>query len=125
MKTKDIEIDWEDPKTNDIRKEIITIKELTYGEDNDLTEKMMQIKVLGKETLTHISYKSMAEESLVVAITKAPFPITIESIRALPKKLGEMLYKEIDAMNDITPEEKKNSNTPSPEKVVPEKPSAE
>jgi len=100
IEKREIPIDWEG------RKETVVIKKLTYGDTLDLREESTDLKFIG--TLPQIKFNSSKYELLSVfkSIMKAPFKIDLESIRQLPKDIGELLGKEVTEFSNLG--EKKN-----------------
>lgn len=100
MKTRDIEIDFNG------KKEVVTIKKMTFGEKNDLMQQAIPTKVLGGQVMAELKHGTLKELSLLKAITKAPFTISMGEIRNLDPEVGEKLYQAIDKLNSVTPQKK-------------------
>ena len=95
VKTKVVKIDW------DGKQEDVELKELTFGEYNDLMEEAAEVKLIGTTPQVKISHSKMKEFALLKAVTKAPFEKSIQAIRNLPRAIGDQLYAEVDKLNTI------------------------
>ena len=104
VKIHEFKIDWEE------KKELVQIKKLAYGERSALTETFMKVEILGKnKQRTKYSYHDMVMNSMLTGIVKAPFPITKDYIYyELEPKVGKIIYKNIDRLNKLNEEDKKN-----------------
>ena len=100
IEKREIPIDWEG------RKETVVIKKLSYGDVLDLREESTDLKFIG--AIPQIKFNSSKYEQLSVlkSLMKAPFKIEMESIRQLPKEVGELLSKEVNEFSNLG--EKKN-----------------
>jgi hypothetical protein len=96
MKTKEIEIEYNGEKKK------VTIKKLTFGELNQLTEEATDIKVVGGQPLIKVSQKALKELSLLKSITSAPFEVNITNIQNLDAEVGNQLFEEFTLLNQIT-----------------------
>ena len=102
METKIIDVEYKGSPAK------VTIKRLTFGETNEIQNQAVQIRLVGKIPQMSVDQKVMKEMSLVKSIVNAPFTINISSIRDIDNKLGEMLWREVNEFNDISPEKKPN-----------------
>ena len=106
MTNKTFEIDWplpvkegEEPK---IEKKKVTIKKLTYGQKNELNDKLIQFRMVGNRMDIKVSIAAMTEHSMLMALVEAPFDINIGAIRNLDPDVGEKINKENEEFNNLT-----------------------
>ena len=99
MKTKTVEVSWKDAPVK------VTLKELTFGEKNELLEQAADVSGKGGELHTTINVRKLKEFALLKGIKEAPFEITISNIRNLTSSDGENLYTELDKLNNPDPKD--------------------
>lgn len=97
MKTKEVEVTWKESPVK------VTLKELTFGEKNELLEQAADVSGKGGELSTSINVRKLKEFALLKGIKEAPFEITISNIRNLRSSDGENLYTELDKLNNPDP----------------------
>lgn len=97
MKTKEVEVNWQDSPVK------VILKELTFGEKNELLEQAADVSGKGGELSTSINVRKLKEFALLKGIKEAPFEITISNIRNLTASDGENLYNELDKLNNPDP----------------------
>jgi len=97
MKTKEVEVNWQDSPVK------VILKELTFGEKNELLEQAADVSGKGGELSTNINVRKLKEFALLKGIKEAPFEITISNIRNLTASDGENLYNELDKLNNPDP----------------------
>jgi len=101
MKTKDVEINWNG------KQEQVTLKRLTFGELNQLTEEATEMKMVGNQPTIKISQKVIREHGLLKSIIKAPFTIGLKEIQDMEAEIGNQLFEEFTLLNQQ--EGKKNT----------------
>lgn len=101
LKTKTFQIDW------DGKKEDVTIREFTFGEFNELIQAATKIGGTPSAPKVDLDQRAMKEQALLKSIQKAPFEITLKTIQELPNTIGQKIYREIDELNSLPPQEKK------------------
>tara|TARA_R100001244_G_C5171093_1_gene131662 strand:- start:5714 stop:6013 length:300 start_codon:yes stop_codon:yes gene_type:complete len=99
MKTKTVEVSWKDAPVN------VILKELTFGEKNELLEQSTEVTGKGGELNTTINVRKLKEFALLKGIKEAAFDITISNIRNLTASDGENLYTELDKLNNPDPKD--------------------
>ena len=111
VKTEEVSIEYEGQQG------IVVLKEMTWGESNDCLRKTNERKD------DNFDLVALHEQRLLASITTAPFPVTIESLRALPRSDGDKLFDVMQTLNSLSVEEVKNSEAPqTPEKKSGEQP---
>jgi hypothetical protein len=100
MKTKDVSIEWNGGK------ETVTIKRLTFGEMNAVSEEALTVRMLNGQPNVDVSQMKLKEIGLLKGIVKAPFPITIDSIRNLEMEVGNALFEAFSELNEQSPTKK-------------------
>ena len=103
MDTKDVEITYEG------KKEIVTIKKLSWGEANEALRRSIKTTINGKD----VDIVSQRENELLLSIIKAPFKLNIESLKQLDKQKGDKIFSEFSQLNKVTKEEEKKSESES------------
>jgi hypothetical protein len=93
------------------KEEVVKLRGLTWGEQNDCIRKATTTTRDGKQ----MDEVTLHEQRLLKSIEGAPFPKNIESLRALPNKIGDELFTVMQKLNSITEEDSKNLSTPSTE----------
>lgn len=97
---KEFEINWEG------RKDKVVIKELTFGERNDLQEEVTKITYVGTMPQIKVSTGKLRELSILKSLVSAPFKIGITEVRNLPNEIGEKIYSEVDKLNHLSAKKK-------------------
>ena len=93
--TKTFKIPWEG------KEEEVTIQAFDYGTWLDIEEQAVDVKMIGRQTITKPNMRRTTLLGIMKSLKKAPFPITEQSIRQLPKKVGELIYNEISKLNGM------------------------
>jgi hypothetical protein len=108
----DYPVKWNrDTKKWETEKKKIVIKLMNYGDKIALTDSYMKMEVVGKNVTPRMSYRDMVEQTMLKALKSAPFPITLEGIRSIPSaSTGNEIFNKIKDLNELTEEEKKNSD---------------
>jgi hypothetical protein len=99
MKTKEVEVTWNENPAK------VILKELTFGAKNELLEQSTEVSGKGGELNTTINVRKLKEFALLKGIKEAPFEITISNIRNLTATDGENLYSELDKLNNPDPKD--------------------
>ena len=105
----EIEIDYKG------KKEMVVLRTLSWGENNECVRKGVITKSDGSKDFDFIIQQ---ENKLLKSIEKAPFDLTIESLRKLPSNIGDKLFTEMMKLNKLDGDVTKNLNTPSVAKEV-------
>jgi len=95
----EIEIDYKG------KKEIVVLKTLSWGENNDC----VRAGIKGKD----VDFVLQQEHRLVKSIAKAPFEVTMETLRELPANIGDKLFNAMQKLNQLEEDVAKNLNSPS------------
>lgn len=104
MAEKEIKIEWEG------KTEVVVIKEFSFDEYNKVQESGQDFKLIGKQFVGKMNFSKLKLNVLLHGIVKAPFKIDEATIKNLPRKLGETLFKEIDDFNKLDEEKKEESD---------------
>ncbi len=103
VEKREIEIEWEGKPAK------VVIKELTYGERNDIRNESNEIKLMGDSIQTKVNMGRFQELCVLKSVVSAPFKTgDISAVRDLPIETGDKIYKEVDRLNHLS-EEKKES----------------
>ena len=93
---KKIEIEYEGKTA------IVELKELDFGEKNQLEEESTDIKIIGGQPIVKISTSKMKELALLKSIVDAPFTISLESIKKLSDANGKKLFEAYSELNNVS-----------------------
>lgn len=99
----------------------VTIKRLTFGDDNDATREAM---MYAEQHQTIIDVIVKREFLLTKSIVSAPFEISRDSIRSLDRKDGLALWTAYSELNEVTLGEGNRSETESSSEQVTKKSSS-
>lgn len=88
----------------------VVLRRMTWGEFQDLEDAAIETKGRQMPTLKISKFKNAV---LIKSITKAPFPVTLEGIRALDPPLAALLMEEVDEFYSSSPKGDRNSKTTS------------
>lgn len=99
---REIKINWKD------KEEIIEIKELSWGDMEDVTNLATKIRTIAGTPEVNFDNKIYNLNLMLKSITKAPFTVNAENLRQLSNKDGKRILKEITELNALTEEEKKD-----------------
>ena len=91
------------------KEETVKLRELTWGEQNDCIRKSTTV-VKGVRTMDEVT---LHEQRLLQSIEEAPFPKTIEGLRALSNITGDLLFNEMQDLVKLVGDDSKNLETPS------------
>lgn len=91
----------------------VEMRQLTYGELNDLREDCLDIKFVGKQSMVKVSQKKWKELGILKSLVKAPFKIELASIQALNKKSGSLLEETFETLNSEDEKKSTESNSTS------------
>ncbi len=87
----------------------VTIKRLTFGQQNDILDVIANVSVKGKNVEIAPKYGQLRNLILQKCIISAPFPITAEYIQnELTTILGDYLFEQIDTYNNLKIDKKKS-----------------
>ena len=89
---------------------MVVLRRMTWGEFQDLEDAAIESKGRGMPTLKISKFKNAV---LIKSIVKAPFPATVEGIRALDPPLAAFLMEEVDEFYSTNPKVDSNSKTTS------------
>ena len=102
VRVRIIPIEWEG------KKEEVVIKKMSFGERAQYGEKFVNVQIKGEFQDISISIAQMQIQAILAATHKAPFPITEDYVtHELDCDIGELIHKEIDKFNKLTPTVKK------------------
>ena len=102
MKTKELTLEYED---NPVK---FTIKRLTMEERGEIEQQAFPMRQFGNE-MRIVPDRALAKQlTIVKGLLTAPFTINIQEVKKIDGVLGEMLYQEIEKMNEL-PTQKKTS----------------
>lgn len=89
--------------------EKVKLKRLSWGQNNDCIRKATSM-VKGQSQLDQVT---MHELRLLASIEEAPFQKNVEELRELDFKVGDKLFNEMQKLNSLSEDDKKNLDTPS------------
>lgn len=94
------------------KQEEVVIRRLGHGERASLTDKFSKLVMINKkESRPDYSYEKLVMNSMLMAIVRAPFPVTHDYIYYdLSPKIGAKIYKAIEKLNNMDEEEAKKSD---------------
>ena len=90
-----VRIEWEDGEAE------FVVRELTWGEMNEVIAASTRVEIVGGVPKTSFDLSRFREELLVRALERAPFTVTRESVRSLPARIAERLYREAEKLNPL------------------------
>jgi hypothetical protein len=107
--TKKVELKWKNYEFD------VTIKKLTAGDEAEIQDGSLEIKMLGKLEKREFNSGKAKLLALLKGIHDAPFKhANIEDIKKMPKEVAQILYDEINKLNGFDENEKKSgSDEPS------------
>jgi len=86
----------------------ITIKRLTFGQQNDILDIVANVNIKGKNVEVAPKYGQLRNLMLQKCVVAAPFPITAEYIQnELTTVLGDYIFEQIDEYNNLKKDKKK------------------
>jgi phage FluMu protein gp41 len=98
---REIKINWKE------KDEIIQIKELSWGDMEDVTNLATKIRTIAGTPEVNFDNKIYNLNLMIKSITKAPFVVNSENLRQLTNRDGKRILKEITELNALTEDEKK------------------
>ena len=90
---KEVEIEWEG------KKEVVVVRELTWGEYNEVMEAAIDVYMVGGVPQTKFRYSKYRFELMKRALEKAPFPK--EKIAELPRSIAEKIWRAVEELNPL------------------------
>ena len=86
----------------------VTIKRLTFGQQNDILDIVANVNVKGRNVEVDPKFGQLRNLVLQKCVVSAPFPITTEYIQnGLTTVLGDYLFEQIDEYNNLKKDKKK------------------
>lgn len=86
----------------------VVLRRMTWGEFQDLEDAAIETKGRNMPNLKISKFKNSV---LLKSVIKAPFPVTLEGIRALDPPLAAYLMEEVDEFYSTNPKADSNSKT--------------
>ena len=105
----EIEIDYKG------KKEKVVLKTLSWGENNECVREGMKVSPEGTAKLDFVLQQ---EHKLLKSIEKAPFEVTLENLRGLDAKDGDIIFNAMMKLNTVDSDVAKNLETPSEVKEI-------
>jgi len=101
MKTEKIEFEIDGVKHT------VELRELNFGEYNQLEEEATDIKITGITPIVKISTAKLKELSILKSVVSSTVPLkTVEDIRKLPREIGNMLTEKVTSLNSLEDKKK-------------------
>jgi len=91
------------------KKEIVVMRTLSWGENNECVRTGMKTNPDGT---TKLDFVLQQEHKLLKSIEKAPFEVTLENLRDLSAMDGDKLFNGMMKLNQVSSDVAKNSETP-------------
>jgi len=99
MKVIKLELPW--PHEESDKKAEFIVKKMNFGERNKYMNSFMNIAVKGQAPSADVDMGAMNENSLLFALNKAPFQITLENIRNLEIYISDPVYAAVNKLNSL------------------------
>ena len=93
LRRKVVKIEWEG------KEEEVVVRELTWGEYNEVLSRLVKVENIGGVTKTVVNLPQYRVEMMVKAIEKAPFKVDEQTIKSLPRSIGEKIWKTVEELN--------------------------
>jgi len=97
------------------KKEKVVLKSLSWGENNECVRQGIKVNADGT---TKLDFVLQQEHKLLKSIEKAPFEVTLENLRGLDAKDGDIIFNAMMKLNTVDSDVAKNLKTPSVAKEI-------
>jgi len=83
------------------KKAVVVVRELTWGEFNDVISRASKIENIGGVTRSTFDFVAFREEMILRSIEEAPFKVDRETIRGLPAHVVEKIWQAVSELNPL------------------------